>query len=70
MIPSGMTTDSFNISIFDDNEDENDENFMLTINSTALPIGFFAGNPYEATVTIMDNDGKLIVYFFILLIYK
>ena len=65
-----MTTASFNISIFDDILDESNENFMLNINSTALPIGFFAGNPNVATVTIRDNDGKLIRYFFILFLYK
>ena len=61
-IPVNTRMAPFNISIFDDTEDENNENFMLTVNSTALPAGFFAGNPYEATVTITDNDGKLIGY--------
>ena len=51
---------SFNISIFDDTVDENNENFMLNINSTSLPVGFFVGNPNVATVIITDNDGKLI----------
>ena len=70
MFPVGMTTASFNISIFDDSDVESNENFMLTINSTALSDGFSAGNPNVATVTIRDNDGKLIVYFFILFLYK
>ena len=69
MFPVGMTIVSFNISIFDDTLDENSENFILTIDSTALPIGFFVSND-GATVSITDNDGKLIGYFFILFLYK
>ena len=36
---------------------EGDENFMLTINQT-LPDDVTRGTPGEATVTIVDDDGK------------
>ena len=38
---------------------EDDENFMLTINSSSLPSGVMPGNTYQATVTILDDDSKL-----------
>ena len=41
---------------------EGNENFRLTINGTALPDGVAPGNPDEATVTIVDNDGKLFLH--------
>ena len=56
--PAGQTTATFNIPITDDMILEGDENFMLTINQT-LPDGVTRGTPSEATVTIVDNDGKL-----------
>ena len=69
-LPVGITASSSSISIIDDSLVEGNENFMLAINSTALPMGFFVNDPYEATVIIRDNDGKLIGYFFILFLYK
>ena len=54
-----MTTATFDIPITDDNILEGDEDFMITINGTALPPGVTPGDPDEATVTITDNDRKL-----------
>ena len=54
-----MTTASFVVSIFDDGVLEDNENFMLTINSesTSIPVV----NPDQATVTIEDNDGNICI---------
>ena len=56
--PAGQTIATFNVSINDDIILEGNENFMLTINET-LPTGVTRGTPSEATVTIVEDDGKL-----------
>ena len=56
--PAGVMSVPFSISINDDNIFEENENFTLTINSS-LPTGVMAGNPGQATMTIVDNDCKL-----------
>ena len=58
-IPAGDTTATFNVPVNDDMIREGNENFMLTIDDTSLPTGVTRGNPGEATVTIVDDDGKL-----------
>ena len=58
--PAGQTNATFNIPINDDDILEGDENFMLTIISSSLPIGITHGTPCEATVTIMNDDGKYV----------
>ena len=58
IIAAGVTHASFNISLSDDIIFENDENFMLTINSSSLPSNITVGDPGQVTVTIVDNDGK------------
>ena len=40
---------------------EYNENFNLAINSSSLPANIFVSNPDQATVTIVDDDGKQIV---------
>ena len=37
---------------------EGDENFKLNINSSSLPSNVTRGDPGQATVTIVDDDGK------------
>ena len=59
--PAGTTSVLFNISITDDNILESDENFLLTVDLFSLPSNITASNPYQATVTIVDKDGKLTV---------
>ena len=56
--PAGATTASFNVPINDDDILEGIENFMLTIDET-LPDGVTRGDPFVATVNIVDDDGKL-----------
>ena len=56
--PAGVTNVPFNISINDDNVLEENENFILTINSS-LPTDVMAGNPAQVTVTIVDTDCEL-----------
>ena len=44
---------------------EGNETFMLTIDSTSLPpTGVTVGDPGQATVTIVDDDGKQFHYHF------
>ena len=58
--PANATYVTFNISIVDDNVYEsNNETFMLAINSSSLPTNVSLGYPSQATVTIVDDDGKL-----------
>ena len=61
-IPTGETTAAFNVPIKDDDILEGDENFILIIYSTSLPKSVTPGNPDEATVTIVDDDRKLMRY--------
>ena len=54
---AGTTNSSFTISISDDNTFEDNESFVLTI--TSLPNIITAGEPLQATVTIVDNEGNV-----------
>ena len=56
--PAGQTTATFNVPITDDMILEGDENFMLTINPSALPNGVTVGDSGQATVTIVNDDCK------------
>ena len=56
--PAGQTTATFDAPINDDNIYEINENFMLTISPSSLPSNVIVGDPDEATVTIVDDDGK------------
>ena len=59
IFPANMTYVTFNISITDDTMfEENNETFMLTITDSGLP-SVMVGYPDQATVTIVDDDGKL-----------
>ena len=55
---AGVTRVVFNVTITEDNILEDDENFSLTIDSFSLPINVTVDNLSQATVTILDNDGK------------
>jgi len=55
--PAGETSVTFDVPITDDILEGN-ENFMLTIDQSSLPTGVNRGDPSEATVTIVDDDGK------------
>ena len=57
---AGVTSVPFNVSITDDNVLEDDENFLLTIDTSSLPNNVTVDNPSQATVTIVDNDGMYI----------
>ena len=56
--PAGQTTATFDVPIIDDNILEGNEIFILTIDETSLPISVTRGSPGQATVTIVDDDGK------------
>ena len=57
---AGMTFASFDVTIINDNMPEDNENFSLTINSSSLPTGVILDAVSQTTVTIVDDDGKLI----------
>ena len=57
--PAGMTNYTFNIPIRNDNMVENNETFTLAIDSSSLPTGVMVGSPRQATVTIINDDGKV-----------
>ena len=56
-IPAKETTAQFDVYISDDKILEMDENFTLIIDISSLP-GRVISTNREATVTIMDNNGK------------
>ena len=55
------TRATLNISVIDDNLFETDENFVLRIDHNALNFGLSELELGETTLTIIDNDGELIV---------
>ena len=57
-ILSGMTSIAVNVTIISDNILEENEIFYLTVNSFSLPDDVTAGNPFQATVTILNDDCK------------
>ena len=57
--PAGHTRASFDVSINDDDIFESNENFTLVIMKNSLPNGVIRDGP--ATVTIVDDDGELIL---------
>ena len=56
---AGVTSVPFSVTINDDNILESNENFVLTINTLSLPSGVTVSDPSQATVTIVNDDGKL-----------
>jgi len=57
-IPAGETSVPFDIFINNDNILEGNENFNLTIISATPPNCVIVGSPHEASVIIVDDDGK------------
>ena len=62
MFPATVTESSFIVIIFGDDMLENNETIRLNILFSLLPKHVIAGNPSQSTVTIMDNDCKLLDY--------
>lgn len=58
IFPAGVTSMQFDVSIINDNIYEYHETFQLIINSSSLPTNISAGIPNQATVIIMNDDGK------------
>ena len=61
-IPAGETSVPFNISIIDDNIFEANELFTLTIDSSSLSSRVLVQPGCMAIITIVDNEGELIMY--------
>ena len=53
---AGQTSVSFDVPINNDNILENEEDFTLTIIASSLPSVVTRGDPFRATITIVDND--------------
>ena len=62
-----MTESSFIVKIDGDKILESNETFQLSIISKSLPHRVTTTNPSEVNVTIVDNDGKLLILYIILL---
>ena len=60
-IPAGKIDTHFDVMINDDNVLERNKKFNLTINATSLHSRVITGNPDQATVTIVEDDGKYII---------
>ena len=60
--PAGMNVIGFSVTIIDDNIAELAELFTLDLEIPAVAeaIGVLKGSPYNATVNIIDDDGKYI----------
>ena len=55
------TRGQFNVAINDDDVLEETENFNLTVDALSLPNRVTIGDPAQATVIIVDNDGKYVI---------
>ena len=66
IFPAGSTKESFSIPITDDDIFETDETFFLTlvIPPPAQVIGVMRGDPFMATVTIINDEGECSVISF------
>ena len=56
---AGIEEAKFNVTINNDRIFEMNETFTLTINSSSLPSDVIVNDQDKATVTIVDDDGKL-----------
>ena len=63
MILAGSSTSvMLEVKIKNDNILEGNEAFNITINATSLPDCIDRGDPYQAMVIIIDDDGNLFLY--------
>ena len=60
IFPGLETSGQFNVAINDDDVLEGNENFNLTVRALSLPSRVAVGNA-QATVVIVDDDGKYII---------
>ena len=58
IITSGITQAAFDISITDDNILEGNENFVVAIDGSSLPLGVVVGGNNQARVIIRDDESK------------
>ena len=58
LFTAGQTNVSFNINIFEDEIEDDNETFTLTIISKTLPDRVSTGNPSTSTVIIADTTGE------------
>ena len=61
--PANQANVSFDISLNDDNEVEEDEIFLLEIYNPKLPDGVKLQNPISCEVTIIDMTSKSIMLY-------
>ena len=53
-----MTATPYNIVVTNDNLLEESETFFIFLNPISLPSGVIVGDISQATVTIINDDGK------------
>ena len=58
MFIAGVTAVSFDVLITDNNILESNMNFSIAIDPSSLPNRVTVDNPDQASVTIIDDDGK------------
>ena len=61
---AGQTSAIANIIIIDDADIEGDEFFVILLGASGLPAGVSAGSVFQASVTIVDNDGEFFTSVF------
>ena len=59
---AGQKIASLNVTITDNTMLESNKTFILIINSSSLPDNINVGDPENITVTIMDDDGMMMIY--------
>ena len=71
IIPAEVTHVAFNVTIYDDDLEESDENFTISIDPSSLrrrvsvSRRVSGSRPSEVTVTIVDNDeGRINLVFY------
>ena len=67
--PAGASNTSFSLSITDDNITENTEAFLLNINPISLSTNLVFGSHGGAVVTIVDDDCKSAMIFYMCVVF-
>ena len=63
LFPGGLTEATFSIGAVHDVLIERNETFRISIDPLSLPHGVVLGAISNAIVTIVDNDGKIVVVY-------
>ena len=67
-ITAGSTSSSFSVDIIDDMIQEDNETFNITIRLLPSCLSLLLGTS-SSTVTVIDNDGKIITMICVIIVY-